>query len=79
MPENPILRGFNPDSSICRVGEDHDEVPIDLDVSLLSDEAGKGEGVQFTGDFGPGAAAAAEFTIIYAWKNTTHMQHQRTL
>ena len=24
MPHNPILRGFNPDPSICRVGGDYD-------------------------------------------------------
>ena len=32
-------------------GGDWRELPLDLDASLLSDEAGKGEGAQFTGAF----------------------------
>jgi xylan 1,4-beta-xylosidase len=32
-------------------GEEWHVLPLDLDASLLSDEAGKGEGAQFTGNF----------------------------
>ena len=57
LPENQPLflrvRVHAPDLvfSWSADGEDWDDVAVDLDASLLSDEAGRGEGAQFTGAF----------------------------